>query len=124
MNIYQFNTPTLRKWLNYDLSATVLFFISFLFIASLYVLAGFIILFLPLLIGTLIKEERYGWLVSLCIFIFMPAIVIYIYFRSTTWYFILQFVPAAFFLFYCYLLKHTIDRWKDPIVEPEPDLNL
>jgi len=61
------------------------FFISFLFIAPLYVLTVFIIhflsiiFFLPLLIGTLIKEERYGWLVSLFVFIFVPTILIYFF---------------------------------------------
>jgi len=100
MVLYRFDVLTLKRWLNYELSGTVLFFVSFLFIASLYVLAGFIVIFLPLLIGTLIKENRFGWLLSLFVFIIIPAIFIFNFFYSTTWFYILQFVPAAFFLFY------------------------
>lgn len=124
MILYRFDIQTLQRWLNYELSGTVLFLVSFLFIASLYVLAGLVIIFLPLLIGTLIKEKRFGWLLSLFVFIIIPVILIFKFFYSTTWFFILQFVPAALFLLYCYLLRLTIPGWGDPVPERTPNLRL
>lgn len=124
MITYRFDIQTLQRWLNYELSGTVLFLVSFLFIASLYVLAGLVIIFLPLLIGTLIKEKRFGWLLSLFVFIIIPVILIFKFFYSSTWFFILQFVPAALFLLYCYLLRLTIPGWGDPVPEHTPNLGL
>jgi len=124
MNFYRFDLKTLQRWLQYDLPGGILFFISFLFIASLYVLAIFVLLFLPLLIGTLIKEKRYGWLASLFLLVILPAILIFTLFHSSSWFMILQFIPIATFLLYCFVLKLSIPRWKDPIVEPEPTPDL
>jgi hypothetical protein len=124
MRFFRFDVHTLQTWLSYELSGAVLFFVSFLFIASLYVLGAFILVFLPILIGTLIKEGRFGWLTSLFVFIIIPFIVIYIYFSSSTWFLILKFVPVSFFLFYCYLLRLSIGNWNDPVPEPTPRLDL
>jgi len=124
MRLFRFDVQTLQSWLGYELSGTLLFFVSFFFIASLYVLVAFILVFLPILIGTLIKEGKFGWLTSLFAFIIIPFIVIYIYFSSSTWFWMLKFVPISFFLFYCYLLRLTIANWSDPIPQPTPTLDL
>jgi len=123
MNIFSFDIENLRLWLTWELSASSLFFLSFFRIATLYILGPVILLFLPVLIGTLYLEKRYGWLIFFAFFVLTPSIFIYFIIDSGTWYFALQFFPIGLFLFYCFLLRLTVAGWKSE-TEEVPELNI
>lgn len=121
---FTFDLKSLDLWLSYELSGAALFLVSFFYIASLYLLGALILLFLPILVGTLILEKRYGWLSFFFLIVGLPSLFIYFIFDSGNWFYILQFVPIALFLFYCLLLKLTLPGWDDPATEPAPKLHL
>ncbi|MFO7845469.1 MAG: hypothetical protein R6V27_02835 [Balneolaceae bacterium] len=123
MNLFHFDVETLERWLTWELSGSVLFFLSFFRILALLLLAPLILLFLPVLIGTLWIERRYGWLLFLALFVVVPAVAIYFIIDSGQWFFALQFVPIGLFLFYCFLLKLTIPMW-ERTAEPDAVQNL
>lgn len=123
LNLFSFNIENLRLWLTWELSASSLFFLSFFRIAALYLLGPIILLFLPVLIGTLFLEKRYGWLIFLALFVLTPSILIYFIIDSGTWYFALQFFPFGLFIFYCFLLRLTITEWESE-TEDIPDLQI
>ncbi|REL24848.1 hypothetical protein DYD21_16960 [Rhodohalobacter sp. SW132] len=121
---FTFDIKSLDLWLSYELSGSALFMMSFFYIASLYLLGALILLFLPILVGTLIHEKRYGWLIFFLLFVGLPALFIYFIFDSGSWFHVLRFVPIALFLFYCLLLKLTLPGWDNPAPEPAPKLQL
>lgn len=123
MNLFHFDIETLERWLTWELSGSVLFFLSFFRIFALYLLGPFILLFLPVLVGTLWIEKRYGWLIFFALFVLTPSIFIYFIIDSGTWYFALQFFPIGLFLFYCFLLRLTVARWESA-TEEVPELKL
>ncbi|WP_340105356.1 hypothetical protein [Rhodohalobacter sp. 8-1] len=123
INIFSFNVENLRLWLTWELSASSLFFLSFFRIATLYILGPVIVLFIPVLIGTLYLERRYGWLIFYALFVLTPSIFIYFIIDSGTWYFALQFFPIGLFLFYCLLLRLTVAGWESE-TEDIPDLQI
>lgn len=122
MNLFHFDIKTLERWLTWELSGSVLFLLSFFRIAALYLVGPVILLFLPVLMGTLWNEQRYGWLFFLLLFVLIPAVLIYFIIDTASWFILLQFVPVGLFLFYCFLLKLTIPMW-DQNPEQAPNLH-
>ena len=122
---FNLDVDTLERWLTWELSAGTLYFLSFFRIAALYILGPVILLFLPILIGTLFLEKRYGWLIFFALFVLTPSIFIYFIIDSGTWYFALQFFPIGLFLFYCFLLRLTVPMWERPAEEETvPDFKI
>jgi hypothetical protein len=99
----------LALFLNYELSASLLFFFSFvvwifLFIAIL--IAG---IFIPYLIYVLLKEGRHGWILSFNVMILTPLIISILFLPSYFSIFLL--LSVALFYCYCFFLRITINEW-------------
>lgn len=99
----------LALFLNYELSASLLFFFSFvvwifLFIAIL--IAG---IFIPYLIYVLLKEGRHGWILSFNVIILTPLIISILFLPSYFSIFLL--LSVALFYCYCFFLRITINEW-------------
>jgi len=124
MNLFNFNVGNLQFWLTYELSGTVLFMLSFYYAASFYAMSALALLFLPVLIGTLWVENRYGWLIFFALFVGLPALSIYVIFDAGSWYYALRSFPIGLFLFYCFLLKITVGTWDEAEREIIPELKL
>jgi len=124
MNLFSFNIENLRLWLTWELSASVLFALSFFRIAALYILGPVILLFIPILIGTLYLEKRFGWLLFFGLFVLIPSLLIYFVIDFGSWSFALNFVPLGLFLFYCFLLRLTVATWDEPETDVVPELRL
>lgn len=110
---FNFDVGTLQRWLTWELSSSTLFFISFINSFALYALAPVIFLFLPVLIGTLWLERRYGWLIFFALFVVLPAAAIYFVIDVGTWNHALQLFPLGLFFFYCFLLRLTVPMWNE-----------
>ena len=124
MNLFSLNIDNLRLWLTWELSASVLFALSFFRIVALFILGPVILLFIPILIGTLFLEKRFGWLLFFGLFVLTPSVLIYLIIDFGSWNFALQFVPIGLFFFYCFLLKLTIASWDMPETDVGPELRL
>ncbi|MEX0721112.1 MAG: hypothetical protein WD059_10620 [Balneolaceae bacterium] len=101
----------LEKWLNYELSGSVLLALSFFYRFALYLFGIALLVFIPFLLNVLIKEKRYGWIITLFVLVLLPALVIY--FMANSFY--MHFIPIALFILYCFFLKMVIPNWRDPV---------
>lgn len=66
---------------------------------------------IPFIVYVLIKEKKFGWIVSLLVFIVVPSTIIYFIIRESIFskYFLL--IPFLIFFFYCLLLKNSVRDW-------------
>jgi hypothetical protein len=69
------------------------------------------VIFTPYIFYVLIKEERYGWLVTYLVMIPFPLITGYFIFKDTLAFEAVLLIPLLSFYLYCYLLKYAVDDW-------------
>ncbi|MBS4033872.1 MAG: hypothetical protein KGZ85_05365 [Ignavibacterium sp.] len=99
----------LAQFLNYEISASILFGLSFFaatFLIAALILAG---VFIPYLIYVLLKEGRHGWIIFFNLMVVLPLIFSLLFIPSYFSVFIL--VSAGFFYCYCFLLRMTVNEW-------------
>jgi hypothetical protein len=82
--------------------------IQILFFGSI---VGAAILFTPYIFYILIKEKRYGWIITFFIMIIIPLIFGPIIFRDTLAFEASLMIPLGLFYFYCYLIKFSVAKW-------------
>ncbi len=111
-------TPTLEntrrleklyKYLNYEISSSILYLASWLFAIFLPLLFLAAILFTPLMLFVLYKEEKKGWIISFVVIIVAPTIITVIIFPALT---IVGLIP---FYFYCFILRMEVKSWLQEI---------
>lgn len=99
----------LALFLNYELSASLLFFFSFvvwIFIFIAILIAG---IFIPYLIYVLLKEGRHGWIISFNVMILTPLIISILFLPS--YFSIFMLLSVALFYCYCFFLRITVNEW-------------
>jgi len=106
------NLDRLQRWLNFELSAGVLFLLTFFYKLALYIFAAVAFIFIPFLLYVLYQQKRTGWIIVLVLAVIGPALVINLGQASGMWSFILNNVMVAFFLFYCFALRLTVPGWE------------
>jgi hypothetical protein len=65
----------------------------------------------PYIFYVLIKEERYGWIVTYLIMIPFPLVAGYFIFKDTLAFEAALLIPLLSFYLYCYLIKYAVDDW-------------
>jgi len=108
-----YNVKRLNQWLNYELSTSVLLLLSWFWGITILLMTITAILFTPFMLKILFQERRYGWIIFFVLIIIIPAICTYFLVKGTTYKFVLELIPLAFFYFYCFILKLTIRDWMD-----------
>lgn len=113
VTVKTYNLNKLQNWLDYTLSSSVLLFLSYFYIVTVYVaLIGAIIL-LPLLLRVLFEQRRFGWLWSFIGLVVAPAGVIYGVGGGWYWASISVFVFMFFFYIYCAALRFVLPSWSE-----------
>lgn len=106
-----FNIERLQKWLNYEISASLLLLAAFFSDFAIYIMALAALLFTPLLLITLFREKRYGWVIFFFIIVAVPVVIIPAINTAPLYARLLYTIPLALFYFYCFLLKITVGDW-------------
>lgn len=99
----------LALFLNYELSASLLFFVSFvvwIFIFIAIVIAG---VFIPYMIYVLLKEGRHGWIIFFNVMILTPLLISILFLPS--YFSIFMLISVALFYCYCFFLRMTVNEW-------------
>ena len=65
----------------------------------------------PYIFYVLVKEERYGWIVTYLIMIPFPLAAGYFIFKDTLAFEAALLIPLLSFYLYCYLIKYAVDDW-------------
>ncbi len=103
------NLRRLAQFLNYELSASVLFFLSF-FNAIALIIAGIAaVVFAPYMIYVLFKENKRSWIIIFTVLIIFPLLFSLILFREYFTIFLL--ISMAIFYFYCFMLRIAVSDW-------------
>lgn len=111
-NLYVNNDLTrLSKYLNYQLSTTLLFALSFMFGFFLLLLIGAAIVFTPYMLYVLYQENRKGWIIFFIILVIIPLIAAVIISFTVTYIFPLYLIVIGLFYLYCFLLRLKVNNW-------------
>lgn len=99
----------LASFLNYQISASLLFISSFvvwIFIIAALIVAG---IFIPYMIYVLLKEGKNGWIIFFNLMILPPLIISVIflpsYFSSAVM------ISVGLFYCYCFFLRMAVGEW-------------
>lgn len=99
----------LALYLNCELSASLLFFVSFvvwIFIFIAIIIAG---VFIPYMIYVLLKEGRHGWIIFFNVMILTPLLISIILLPS--YFSVFMLISVALFYCYCFFLRMTVNEW-------------
>jgi hypothetical protein len=99
------------KYLNYELSTSLLFFSSLF--AGIFLILALIaaILFTPYMLYMLYKEKKNGWIIFYFLLVALPLIVIFIISLTVDFIAPLLLIPLGLFYFYCFLLRFEVNSW-------------
>ncbi|MEX0608703.1 MAG: hypothetical protein WD016_10130 [Balneolaceae bacterium] len=78
------------------------------------------VIFTPVIIWSLFKLKRYGWLISFVLTVLLPAGIIR--YASVDWWLwpALYTVPLLFLVIFHFVLRQVIHDWRDPIFTNAP----
>ena len=77
----------------------------------LWLIAAAAILFTPYIFYVLIKERKFGWIITFFVMIIIPLLFVHFKFLDALFHDEIILIPLAFFYFYCFLIKYDVDRW-------------
>ena len=95
--------------LNYELSTSALFLLSFLSGIFLMLASLTAVLFITYLTYVLWIERKYFWLTSLYLLIVLPFLIISIFLSNFFLYSF--FLIVGIFYFYCFALRYAVNEW-------------
>ena len=107
------NLKKLNYWLKYNISTSFLLIIGWLTPIAIFLIVMAAVIFTPFMLKVFFEEKRYGWIVACLIIFLLPLIITFILFRDSEYFKVLRLIPFAFYYFYCFLLKLTLDDWMD-----------
>ncbi len=102
---------TLEKWLDYELSASVLLFLSWMWVILLAIVILAVVALAPFMIKVLYEEKKYKWITSFFILIILPAVVIILVNADFLIKVSLLNIPLVIFFLYCFALKFAVKGW-------------
>lgn len=69
------------------------------------------ILFTPYIFYVLIKENKFGWIITFFMMTIIPLALTYLLFNDSIFIEALILIPLLSFYIYCYLIKFEVDKW-------------
>ncbi len=100
-----FRLEKLSKYLNYEVSSSILYAGSFFFPMFIIILFLAATIFTPFMLFVLYKEEKKGWIVSFAIIVLIPAILFATFLPSVI---MGSLIP---FYLYCFILRMEVKGW-------------
>lgn len=84
---------------------------TFLIKIPLVIIAVAAVLFTPYIFKVLIKEKKYGWIITFFAMIILPLLFAYILFRDALFFEAIILLPLGSFYIYCFWIKYEVDKW-------------
>lgn len=106
-----YNLRRLQKWLDLELSTSVLILLSFFANITLILAAIAAVTFTPFMIKILFDERRFGWIIFFVILVLIPLIYTFLISNNDSLNYIFQLISLALFYFYCFILRLAIKDW-------------
>ncbi|MCX6151751.1 MAG: hypothetical protein NTX22_14605 [Ignavibacteriales bacterium] len=105
------NLQNLQRWLNYELSSSVLLFLWWFGSLAGFLMVAAAIIFTPFMLFVLYKERKFGWITTFILMISIPLSLNLITVKDPTFTFIKMLLPLASFYFYCFILRFSVNDW-------------
>lgn len=110
----RYNLEKMSRYLNYELSTAVLYFLSYAWGFTLILSIIAATLFTPFLLFVLFKEKKFAWLISFIISVIIPFIVCIILGLHYGHLAAFILIPLGFFYLFCFVFKYSVnDRLTD-----------
>jgi len=113
-NIYidqNYNLTRLKKYLNYQVSSSILYFLSLQVFVFIFLASAAALIFIPFMLYVLFTEKRKGWIVLFIVIVIVPFILFLILSLMVEFSRPLLFISLGLFYFYCYLLRFEVNDW-------------
>lgn len=101
----------LKKILDYELSSSLLLFLSFFVSIAIYLSILASIIFIPYLIFALYKNHKYGWLSFLIVIIIIPSSLLFFLETGSNNFYAIVFIEIILFYLYCFILRFATNEW-------------
>jgi len=102
----------LKDVLVYTLTSAVFSFMSIAFQFGITIAIIVAALFTTYILYVLIKEKRFGWLITFFIMVVLPVIITYLVSRGSSFSVMaIILIPFSLFYLYCFLLRYAMDDW-------------
>lgn len=105
----------LQRYLNYELSSSVLFIFSFFYGILIFLLSLAAVVFTPFMLYVLIKEKRWGWIISFAIIVFISSSIMLVLSILYTYLRLMLPILLGLFYFYCFVLRFEVNNWVSEI---------
>jgi hypothetical protein len=106
----QYYLGRLSRYLNYELSSSVLYFLSYAGGVPLILAIIAATLFAPFMLFVLFRLRKTAWIVSFIIVVILPFIICIILGLKVGYLSAFILIPLGFFYFYCFILKLTVNE--------------
>lgn len=105
------NLTQLKKYLNYEISTSILYFLSFQVFIFIFLALATALIFTPFMLYVLFKEDKKGWIVLFLIIVIVPTIIFIVSAILFSFSNPLLIVSIGLFYFYCFLLRYGVNGW-------------
>lgn len=105
----------LKHILNYELSSSIFYVLSFSVSIMLFLSVLAALLFTPFLIYVLIKAKKFGWLIAFLAIVLLPVLVIFIISPKTMYSQIFLMIQLGAFYAYCFVIRLVVVDWVEEI---------
>lgn len=95
----------LSQYLNYELSSSILYFLSNAVSITLILAIVAATIFTPFMLYFLFRAKKIGWLITFFIIVIIPFIICIIIGLKVNFLAAFALIPLGFFYFYCFILK-------------------
>jgi hypothetical protein len=105
----------LKYFLNYELSSSSLYFLSFVYFSTFVLAIIAAVIFTPFLIYVLCKNRKYSWLILFFVFMIFPPLIIYLINLKEMFLSIVLYIELGLFYFYCVVLRFVVADWVEDV---------
>jgi len=109
--IQNYNLIRLKKYLNYEVSSSILYFLSFQIFIFIFLASAAALIFAPFMLYVLSKENKKGWIVLFIIIVIIPIMLLIILSILFEFSKPLLLISLGLFYFYCFLLRFEVNNW-------------
>jgi len=106
-----YSVRRLQQWLDYELSTSLLMFLSWFWNIALLLAIIASIIFTPFMLKVMFEERRFGWIVFFFLMVILPFVGILFFNIDSSYKFAIELIPLALFYFYCFILRLAIKDW-------------
>jgi hypothetical protein len=105
----------LKKYLNYHVSASLLYFLSFFTLIALFIASLSALIFAIYLYYVLLKVKKYGWITFFTAVIIIPSIVSFFLIDKSEYTFTFLMIELGVFYFFCFIFRFVVNDWCEEI---------